>query len=303
MIERNDQPMDLLDRAAAALRQAPVPDGPPPHVAAATFAALQAPAPSLDLACIRERRRKMFRLARNGSAAAAAALLLIVAAWLLFMDRTAPRAFADVVENVKNAKSVTFVTKIPTVIQGSRRGTLQQKWYVQGDSFRMEVPSAQEDAPVPLDAPPVLMAEIADAKQKKALQLDFIHKTAKRIQADDKTWDEMAKGLANPVEQLRKLKSDDAERLGEEELNGAKTDVYRLKKGDVFLGARLGKADTAKLWVDPKTGLPVRIAVEPPADSKDPTPQLVFEQFQWNQSLDPDLFKLDVPKGFSVEGE
>jgi len=57
------------------------------------------------------------------------------------------------------------------------------------------------------------------------------------------------------------------------------------------------------LWVDPKTGLPVRIAVEAPADNEDKTPQIVFEQFRWNEALDADLFKLEAPKDFKVDGE
>src|SRR5437763_15907807 len=66
---------------------------------------------------------------------------------------------------------------------------------------------------------------------------------------------------ANPIEELRKLKNDDAERIGEEEIDGRKTQVYRLKKAD-FIELRLGEGDTAKLWVDPKTGLPVRIRID-----------------------------------------
>jgi hypothetical protein len=304
MTNRNDQgPLEPLDQAIAAMRAAPVPDGPPvPLVASTVEALLAAVAPPDEVRC-RKRRRKMFRIARYGGAAVAAVLLVLAAAWLFLMDRTAPRAFADVVENVKNAKSVTFVTRMPTIIQGSRKGTLQQKWYIQGDAYRLEIPSAQDDVQVPPDAPPVLLAVIADVKQKKALQIDFARKTAKRIKAEDKTWEEMAKAFANPIEQLRKLKGDDAERLGEEEINGAKTEVYRLKKTDIFMGVRLGQGETAKLWVDPKAGLPVRIAVAAPADSEDKTPQLVFEQFRWNESVDADVFKLEAPKGFTVEGD
>lgn len=300
MTERNDQPTDLVDRAAAALRRAPAPDEPPPHVAAATVEALQA-AVSAEIARIRERRRKMFRLARNGSAAAAAVLLLVVAAWLFLMDRTAAPAFADVVENVKNAKTATFVTKLPTIIQGSQRGMLQQKWYVRDGAWRTEIPSAQGDFPAVPDLPPVLVAVVVDAAQKKALQIDYVRKTAKWLPVDDKAWEQMTK--TNAIEQLRKLKSEDAERLGEEELNGAKTEAYRLKKGETFMGAHLGRGETAKLWVDPKTGLPVRIVVDAPADAEDKTPQIILEQFRWNEPLDADLFKLEPPKDFKIEGE
>jgi outer membrane lipoprotein-sorting protein len=304
MTDRSDEkPTDLLDRAIAELRDAPIPDGPPPHLLASTVEALQTSMIRPDVVRLRERRRKMLRIARYSGAAAAVVFLAVLAGWLFLMDRTASLAFADVVENVKKAKSVTFVTKMPSIVQGKERGILQQKFYIQADAYRMELPSAQEGVPVPPDAPPILMAVIADVKQKKALQLDFTRKTAKYLKADDKTSEEMAKAFANPIEQLRQLKGDDAERLGEEELNGRKTEVYRLKKTDIFMGMRLTGGETAKLWVDPKSNLPVRIAVEPSADSSDKTPLFVFEQFSFNESLDPDLFKLDVPKGFSIEEE
>jgi outer membrane lipoprotein-sorting protein len=299
MTERNEQqPVDVLDLATAALRHQPIPDGPPPQLSASTVEALQSATIPPDLVRLKERKRKMFRFMRYSGAAAAVALFAVLAAWLFLMDRTASPAFADVVEKVKNAKSVTFVVKIPTVVKGTQRGILQQKFYVQGDKYRMELPSAQEDITAPPDAPPVLMAIIADATQKKALQLDFVGKTAGFIEADDKKWEEMARGMANPIEKLRQLKKEDAESIGEEELDGRKTQVYRIKKLDV-MGLRLDKDETAKLWVDPKTGLPVRIAVGDPSDKDKPF--VVFEQFSWNETLDADLFKLEAPKGFTLK--
>ncbi len=53
-------------------------------------------------------------------------------------------------------------------------------------------------------------------------------------------------GVANPLDQLRKMKGDDAEHLGEEKLNGDKTEVYKLKKADIFMGLHLTGGETAK---------------------------------------------------------
>ncbi len=173
--------------------------------------------------------------------------------------------------------------------------------YIQGDAYRSEIPSAQEGVQTPPDAPPIVVVMLADWKQKKALLLDYTTKTAKKIDADEKKWEDMAKAFADPIKQLRQLKEQDTERLADEELNGQKTQVYRLKKKVIFMGLTHGADETAKLWVDPKSGLPVRIAVGDPADKEKPF--IVFEQFSWNVALDPDLFKLDVPKGFRLKGE
>ena len=300
MSERNErQHADVLDLATAALRDTFIPDGPPPQLGASTVEALQSAGMPRDVVRLNERKRKMFRLMRNSGAAAAVALIAVLAGWLFLMDRTASPAFADVVEKVKNAKSVTFVAKVPTVVQGNERGVLQQRFYVRGDVYRMEALSAQEDVPVPRDAPQVLVAIIVDAKHKKALLLDFGGKVARYIEAGEKQWQVMSQELANPIEKLRELKDEDAERLGEEELNGRNTQVYRLKKADLFLGLRLRKDERAKLWVDPRSGLPVRIVVGDPSDKDKPF--IVFERFTWNEALDPELFKLEVPKGFTLQ--
>ena len=240
----------------------------------------------------------MIRIASYGTFATAAAVLLALGVSFL---RPTPLAFGQVVDNIKKAKSVSFVTKMPTILRGSERGVLQQKFYIQGEHYRMEIPSAQEGADIPPDVPSVMLAIIADSKQKKSLQLDFVRKTAQTIELNDKRWQQIAR--ANPIEELRKLKNDDAERTGEEEIDGRKTQVYRLKKAD-FIEMRLGEGDTAKLWVDPKSGLPVRIRVDgqTPA-SRGPSNKtfMIFEQFAWDEALDPNLFKLEVPKGFTLE--
>ena len=144
MTERNErQPVDVLDLATIALRDTSIPDGPPSQLTASTVEALQSARFPPDVVRLHERKQKMFRLFRYSSAAAAVALVAILGSWLFLMDRTASLAFADVVENVKNAKSVTFVIKTPTVIRGTKKGILQQKVYIQGDAYRMEIPSAR----------------------------------------------------------------------------------------------------------------------------------------------------------------
>src|SRR5262249_35787898 len=160
----------------AALRDLHVPEGPPPSIKASTVEAMESANTTPDIVRLYERKRKMFRYFRYSGAAAAVAAIATPARWQFLMDRTA-LGFGDMVENVKNARSVTFITKIPTIVQGSRRGVLQQKFYVMGDGFRMELPSAQQDVQIPPDAPSVLLAMIADLKQKKGLELAFLRKT------------------------------------------------------------------------------------------------------------------------------
>src|ERR1700735_2300228 len=107
MTDRNGTPTDYLDQALAALRDAPVPEGPSPQLMASTVEALQEMTGPPTVR-INPRRQLMFRILRYGGVGAAAACLAVVAGWLFLIDRTAGPAFGDVIQNVKKAKSVTF---------------------------------------------------------------------------------------------------------------------------------------------------------------------------------------------------
>jgi outer membrane lipoprotein-sorting protein len=289
---------DRLDRAIDALRDMPVPAGPPPHVVASTVEALHAGKESPGTVRVSERRTKMFRVMQYSSFTAASIALAVLVAWLVLLDRTATLAFADVVEKVANAKSVTFHVKSEL----GKQPAMLQKFYMQGSAYRMEIPSGGQAFAVPADAPPTIMALIADAEEKQALELNFTEKTAKKRAVDGEQWAEMAQ--ADLIGQFRRLTDKDAQRIADEELNGQKTHVYRLKKVDFFGGRGVvEEGESAKVWVDPESGLPVRIElVSLSADKKDKA-RMVFDEFVWNQPLDETLFSLEVPEGFTLQDE
>ena len=88
-------------------------------------------------------------------------------------------AFADVVENVKKAKAVNFTCKQKVTPNSPM---LEQKWFIQGDFMRLEMPGIQEGFRA---EEPVILAVIADFKEKKGLQIDYPTKTAKRLKFDE----------------------------------------------------------------------------------------------------------------------
>jgi outer membrane lipoprotein-sorting protein len=282
---------DVLDRATGALRDAPVPGGPPPWLVASTLRALQPPGAAPDAVRRRERRRIMFRIIRYGGLAAAAVLVGVAIAALALLDRAAGPAFADVLENVKKARSVSF-----TVLQQRTAASppLESRWYFQGDAMRLEVLGTPEAA----DAPkPPLQVVIADLKEKKALRLDFVRKSYGWMTIDE----EVAHQFANPIEQLRQLKDQDAERQGDEELDGRKVQVYRLKGLDLFMArGKVEEGESAKLWVDPRSGLPVRLALESSIPSGKGKAVVVLSSFTWNEPIAPEMFRMEVPEGFTT---
>jgi outer membrane lipoprotein-sorting protein len=222
-----------------------------------------------------------------------AAAAAVAGICLLVMERHAPIAFADVLQKVRDAKSVSFVCT-QKILSGP---TLEQMWFMQDDVMRMEMPGQQPAFQGKIKEP-VVLAIIGDLKQETALQLDFVQKIAKWLPINKN----MEKQFINPVEQLRQLKDQDADRMPDEILDGLQTQVYHLKKVDFFGGkGKIEEGEIFKLWVDAKTGLPVRIALESWGTDKKGKISLVFYHFKWNEPLAPEMFRLDVPAGFKVE--
>ena len=185
-----------------------------------------------------------------------------VAILSLLIDRTSNRAFAEVIQNVKRAGSVqlTMTTRI------GRQPETKGKMYLEGDRLRVELRFPQSDG---------MLIQVGDLSQGRALFLDTHRKLAQSMDLDE----HFAKDFANPIDQLRRAKPEDAENIGEEDLNGRLTRVYRMRKVD-FLGIR-GDAEML-VWVDPKDGLPVKIVIR----DSEPKQEIRFEDFVWNEPID-----------------
>jgi len=281
-----NEPIDRLEQATEALRGAPVADGPPPQVVAATVRALQSLNNSPDAIRLIQRRSVMFRVARYGSLVAAALLAALVAGWLLFPGRIGGTSFASVLDKVNQAKSVTCLFKQEVA------GTVEpvRKLYIREDAMRMEAAGVR--------------TFVFDVKLRKAIALDDRSKTVELPSL------EKGVRIPNPLEQFRKLKRQDAERIREEMLDGRTVEIYRLKNVDLFeMNLQVQEGDTVevKLWVDSQTQLPAKLVVAfPKVDSHDapslPIPRyLEFSDFRWNEKLDPSLFSLEIPKGYTLK--
>lgn len=272
---------DVLGDAVNALRNTPGADSPLASVLDSTIESLNQSTPLPGNLRLHDRRALMFRIARYSGLSAAVIALAVIGA-LLFINGTQPLAFADVVENVKNAKSVTLTSRQKFGSQPEFAFT----WSFQGDNLRMEIPDQ--------------VIIIGNLKKKKGLQINVATKTAYAYTIEDG----LVGGFADPVDQIRQAKPDDAKAVGEEKLNDRKTLVYEFDQID-FLGMK-GKGQM-KVWVDPETKLPVKIRVgantrsgSKPSDRPFDT-VMILEDFEWNKKLDPALFKLEAPEGYTVK--
>jgi hypothetical protein len=97
MTEPNSQPSaDRLDRAVAALRDAPLPAGPSPQLVAATTDALESAIKASPIHTLPPRRTLMFHLVRQGAIAAVAAGLLLAVCFFFSPERQAAASAAEV---------------------------------------------------------------------------------------------------------------------------------------------------------------------------------------------------------------
>ena len=176
---------------------------------------------------------------------------------------------------------------------------LVQRWYMTTDAMRMELPGGQA-AGVRESSLPLMAAVIESLRLKQGLAIDFLEKQAVRMQLDDA----QIRQCHNPAAAMSRIVTDPGEVLREEKVAERKTQVYRLKKLDfLFLTQPVGEKDSAMLWVDLETELPVRIELKIANLDGQGESKMVFDEFTWNEPIDAKLFELKAPDGFAVTGD
>lgn len=278
MSEANSQPTpDVLDEATRALRDAPLPPGPPPDLTAATVAAMQrltGTVPASD-PTRQQRRRKIMRYIGYGTATAAAVALATTAA-LFWLGGGQAVALDDVLNNVNKAESVTFVEK--------------QKL---GDQPEMEMKYAIRGPLVRIDAAGVTVF-VLDTKEKKGLMLFPAAKAYQKIDKDSPNKIHGPAGGKSPIDDILALRDRKAT-VEKDKLDGKEVQKLTIK-GDP-------KADPPGdwvLWIDPETKLPVKMTYSGKtiAGDKEVPVTKTYEKFEWNAKLEDKLFDMTVPAGY-----
>lgn len=289
MSNLNHRP-DVLDDATGALRDTPIPDGPPAELLAAAVAAIDhrlagaVPAgPS--------RRKRIMRYVGYTTATATAVVIATLAGILWLGGNSAAARVQKALDNAAKAKSVRLVW----TREFEGKTTLLMTVHIQDGRSRWEGRNRDQDTTLLIDIP-----------GRQGLNLNHIDKTAKREAltgdrlTDARTQHEV---FFNPLGVLRDTKDMTVKELDGEKIDGRPMKVFMLSHpGNDEQGAM-----TAVLWIDQKTDLPARLkllddalATEDPSGPKVDT-VIAFED--WNKEFDAKLFRLDVPEGYKeVEG-
>ena len=286
---------------------------------------------------IPERRRKMKRIAKLAVAATILATLGILISWLTIGGGSTSIAFADVAKALDNLRSATFdLTSEATDENGnsSAKATgkgfflapARQRMEVSLDIANSAVKAAAEaarrmhgadsqaakaaaeaaakstaEALARMPKTKITQVTIADSQAAKVLMLTPSMKIAiamdmKKMYADmKKSGKGLSPDLFDMVRRIVREGSDGtgekAERLGQKEIDGHKAVGFSVRN------AMNGMGDMT-LWADPQTARPIRIEIAGELGAKF---RMVMNNFCYDVDLNPSLFSLEPPEGYSTQ--
>jgi outer membrane lipoprotein-sorting protein len=288
--DRQDEPNDdLLDRATEALRRAPTPQGPPPEaVARAVEAFLESQVVSL---AAEERRIRTMRRIVNVAAAAmmlvALGMFVACVSWIMSWGISSNIAFAAVADALDNLRTATFDITMSVENPMDKKATMSIRMkglFLAPSRQRMEI---SEDSDTDKGS-----ISIEDGLTAKTTVLMPEKKTA--ILVDASKAKKSAAGPSDIFEMVRRLVREgrDGSDVKFESLGGKKI-AGRLAVG---FRTRTNMADMT-LWADRETARPILIEIDMPS----PKGHGVMNNFRYDMELDPSLFSLEPPKGYTVQ--
>jgi outer membrane lipoprotein-sorting protein len=279
-LDPTPEPLDLLARAEAALRNEAAPEGPSADLIARTRAALRNADDRLELNP--NLRRKMMVMILKY---AAAAVLAASAAGLPYLA-TAPRAkattFSEAVQKLHDAHTLSF--KLSFKLPGQDKPTTGREFYKDPGLVRTEY-----------DMPNDAVVVIHDAARGKILSLDQKSKTA--ILQDLKFADDVNRRLqdraANTASHLRSLAGKPEKPVGKRKIGDIEAEGFRVEDPKDALNI------VWTVWVDPKERLPLLMETVIHIQDRDMSASL--SDFVIDAQLDDDLFRLDPPEGYALK--
>ena len=217
--------------------------------------------------------RKQYRSLLMKSLLATAVIAILVVS--TFMTSHTPPVYAQVFDQIQNARTCVYVTKLYT--ETSKTPIVTKTYIAEDGSQRSEHAVGG-------------IVTIFDKDHQIRLTLIPMTKTALRQPKRERP---NALSLPSKVEWLEKLKAhgnQPDEKLGKSTIDGRVVEGFVVKQ-----------ASTAyTIWVDDNTKALVQIEHKPSIKGMN-IAKTVMSDFQFNEKLDDSLFSTDVPEGYSVQ--
>ena len=306
MRRRENPPIDIVDDAVDAIRETPIPVGPPQALRSRLVAAGN----DLDAATLSHityERRMIVR--RTTQASVAAIVLLIALGWAsgFLFQQNRNTLLADVVKRIQTAKSATWTTVLYEQAwnrDGSKTWLERTTWrsyYKNPGKLRTERPDEHGQ---------VERVQIDDAVAGKHVELEMKTRRARTIDRTPLSAVEQ-KSLSDPLTQLRQRLDGDSTSLGKKRVGGREAVGFRV------LQVKSSPDSSADLWVDAESGqllyvlLPGAHKFDPETDPLRNNPPgeavrgavlgSIMRDIRFDVNLDDSLFSVEPPKPFSNE--
>jgi len=227
-----------------------------------------------------KRSRIMAIIKRNAPRAMAASVLLAAGAAIIMLTSGGEKgwAFADVVKRIEQAQGMKM--KITgTASLGPNKMTVEGTIVMgTGGRTRAEMTASGHK-----------MVMINDYAKGAMLTLMPKQKIAIAVQFKDMPKVLRAKMIkqGDQFSQIKKMLGDAQKELGVKTIDGVKVKGYRS----------VNEIMAMDIWVNAKTGTPVQIALEMVEDGT----KLVMSDIEILDKVDPALFSLEAPKGYTVQ--
>jgi outer membrane lipoprotein-sorting protein len=280
---------ELLERAVDAVLRDPIPGDLSPEQVAQLVAIVQQAADQPCPITVLGRIRKM----RPITKIAVAASLLIVLAGLLswLVPGTGPaRAFADVAEAINGIRTATWKVAQMVPQPGDKPMIIRETGLFMAP-YKERTETLKDNN--------VTSIQIFDGQKEKSLALSVPLKCAIVVDLKKTVGPHPRHPpfvvLRESIAEAKKGKGGEVQHLGFETIDGHRTEVF-LVRSKVHPDMQ-GTSET-KLWVDPKTSLPVRVL-----RTSEHAADYLMSGFHYDVPLAPDLFSLEAPKGYYVKQE
>jgi hypothetical protein len=276
-----------VDRAVQALKSLPVPQGPPPDVVEAVLAADTGRAAGHEgatpiLLTLRKRIASMNRFAKLAAAFAAAAVI-ISASLVAFL--VWPGDHPAIAEMLKPITAKTARFKVSVKMEPAPAGApVQQAMQVQcmESVMRQEMPGG--------------VYQVMDLKTFRTVvfmpslkKVMIMKMSGMPTEAKDKMSNDFLGEIRKKVEELRASDPKDIEVLPDNTVSGHLAHGFHKRMEGIDL----------TIWADVKTGLPVLMEIRYGGETQHFT--VTMSDFELGVPLDPALFSMDVPAGYTVE--
>ena len=273
-----------VDRAVQALKSLPVPDGPPPDLLAAVLAAGKADTQPKTRS-LKERITSMNRYLKIAAVLSAAAVI-IAAGLVAFLvwpgGNSGGRAIADMLKSI-TAKTAKFTITVRMEPQPAGRPPEQtRQMLVMENLIRQELPGGVYKV---MDLKSGRSVTIIP-RQKKVLvtNLPGLAQVAKDQMSNDSFGE-----LQRRIEELRGSGPKDVERLGEKDFDGRPVRGFHKRVEGIDI----------TVWADTETCLPVLMELRYGGGAQQYF--VTMSNFELDVPLDPALFSMAVPEGYTVE--